>query len=436
MQTISARFGMGTWDTAARERLFLLVVSLAFSMASHLVFLHFLPTSWQRNESNDFRAFYEPVGRQLAMGNGFYLPSGQPALKYPPGIPIIYGATFWLSHQMGMPDQTGLKALQGFLTAATSVLVAMIAFEAFGARAGLLASFLWATYPFNLWLSKQPSGEPLVCVFLAASVLAFIRWLSNGRAAAAWGSVCGVAVAFAALTKPFFIALAAVFVVLAWVCDIPCTWRKRAFFSVSIVIAFTLTILPWEIWAYRVAGHCIPLCTNSKATLVDGLAFGIDRNQSEIHHPALPGPVTELANDFATHRRDFKSNRDVIRRLVTHMKETPSGVTLLFLTKSIQSWYANDSHRYERWAALIQIFYLSLFILGAWFTRGGGRQSRNFLFIACGVTLYSWAMTTFVALAIVRYMVPTIALQMVLAGHALDVLAERCGWWPALPTRK
>jgi hypothetical protein len=52
------------------------------------------------------------------------------------------------------------------------------------------------------------------------------------------------------------------------------------------------------------------------------------------------------------------------------------------------------------------------------------------------VTLYYWAMTTFVALPIVRYMVPAISLLMVLAGHALDVLVEACVWRPVLAKRE
>jgi hypothetical protein len=100
MQTIAARFGMANWHPSTRERLFLLVVSVALSLASHVVFLRFLPSLWQRNESADYRVFYEPVARQLALGHGFYLPSGKPALKYPPGIPIVYGATFWLSERV------------------------------------------------------------------------------------------------------------------------------------------------------------------------------------------------------------------------------------------------------------------------------------------------------------------------------------------------
>jgi 4-amino-4-deoxy-L-arabinose transferase-like glycosyltransferase len=420
---MAAKLGIWNGEAATKEKFLLLVFAVVFALASHVIFLRFLPSPWQRNESADYKVFYEPVARQLAAGHGFYLPGGKPALKYPPGIPVVYASTFWLSDRIGVSRQTGLRTLQASLTVATSVLAALIAWEIFGVRAAFMACFLWSTYPFHLWLSKQPSAEPLVCVLLGTAVFAFVRWLSNGRRPVLWGSICGVVVAFAALTKPFNIVLAAVFLGLAWICDVQCTAKKRALFSAVIVLAFTLSVLPWEVWASRTAGHPIPLCTNGTATLLDGITFGIGRKKVQ-NPPVLPAQIAELANDFATHRRDFVSNREVVGLLIANAKKRPSKVALLFFIKAIESWYGNDSHHHERWAALIQLFYIPFFALGAWATWDGERQHRNFVIIACGVTLYYWGMTTFVALSIVRYMVPAISLLMILAGRALDVMVE------------
>src|ERR1022692_1897203 len=143
MQTITARFGMANWHPSTRERLFLLVVSVALSLASHVVFLRFLPSLWQRNESADYRVFYEPVARQLAAGRGFHLPSGKPALKYPPGIPIVYGATFWLADRTGLSYETGVVALQALLAILSGALVAALALQCYGARVALPACVLW-----------------------------------------------------------------------------------------------------------------------------------------------------------------------------------------------------------------------------------------------------------------------------------------------------
>jgi len=407
-------------------KLSLVVVATALALVSHLVFISFLPMQWQKNESADFRVFYEPVGRQWAMGHGFHLPSGKPALKYPPGIPIVYGATLWFSEKLDLSDQMGLRILQTVLSLATSLLVAAIAIEFLDARVGLLACFLWSTNPFHRWMSKQPSGQMLACVFLLLSVFTFLRWSSRGRASIAWGGTCGMSVAFAALTKPFHIALWAVFVILAWICDVPVTRWKRVLFSLAVMMAFVLTILPWEIWACRKAGHFIPLCSNDAASVVDGLAFGLGGVRSQTL-PPLPASVAKVADDFAARRRQLASNRQVLRLLIAHLREEPSAVALLYLVKGIRCWYANASHHHERWTVMIQLSYLPLCVAGGWFAWRSGRLYKNFLLIAIVVTLYYWGMTTMAALAIVRYMLPAISLLMILAGNAVYAVWDAPG---------
>jgi len=84
--------------------------------------------------------------------------------KISSGHTMVYGATFWLADRTGLSHETGVVALQGLLTVLSGVLVAALALQCYGARVALLACFLWSTYPFHLWLTKQPSGETLVSV--------------------------------------------------------------------------------------------------------------------------------------------------------------------------------------------------------------------------------------------------------------------------------
>jgi len=72
-----------------------LVISGAVAVLSHIVFLLLLPPAWQRNQSTDYSAYYEPVARKLASGGGLFLGS-KPAIVYPRGIPVMYALTFRL----------------------------------------------------------------------------------------------------------------------------------------------------------------------------------------------------------------------------------------------------------------------------------------------------------------------------------------------------
>ncbi len=406
-----------------RRRRAVLALSAVIALASHAVFVRLLPVPWQPNRSSDYRTYYEPVAQQLADGRGFHLPSGKPAIKYPPVIPMVYGATFWLADRAGLSHETGIVALQASLTVLTGVLVTALALQCYGAQIALLACVLWSTYPFHLWLTKERSGETLVCVLLLCTVLVFLKWSARGRAALLWGCACGAVLGFSAMTKPFTIALPAVFLVLAWTCKVPCTRSQRVLFSLSVVLAFALSLSPWEIWVWRESGQCVPLCTNGPASVADGLTFSVLRKG--VHpRPQLPRNVTALTNDLATHHEALKSTGGIARLLLDKTKEEPITVARLFLIKAVQSWYSNDSHKHEKWTALIQLFYLPLFVLGAGLARRRNRLERNFFLIAAGVTLYFWAMTTFAAPAIMRYMVPATGILMVLAADAADAFVS------------
>ena len=412
------------WYIKGRRSIVLFSLSASLALSAHLLSVRLLPGSWQASRSADFRTYYEPVAARVASGEGLYLPSGKPAVRYPPGIPLIYGATFWTSHKLGISRALGMRLLQGILVAAAAVLVAAISVVIFPARVALLTSLLWSTYPLQLWLTKQPSGMNAFSVLLLLSVLLFLRWSRHGSYPVFYGTVVGASLAVTSLVKPFAIALPAVFGVLAWSCSVPCPWRKRAIFSGCVLLMYMLVISPWELWAWQATGHWLPLCKGGPSAMVDGLSFGLARRgASEL---PLPDDVRSVARDVAMHADQFTNSKRVVQFLGMEAREKPVAVVHLFLIKAIRSWYGNDSHTHEKWIVLVQFLYLPVILLGGRLAWNADIQRRNFLLVAGTVTLYYWAMTTIVALAIVRYMLPASALLMILAGIGLEAVADQC----------
>jgi len=45
----------------------LLLISVAIALVSHIVFLLFLPSGWQLNQSPDYDKYYEPVAQGLVV---------------------------------------------------------------------------------------------------------------------------------------------------------------------------------------------------------------------------------------------------------------------------------------------------------------------------------------------------------------------------------
>ncbi|HEU0049918.1 MAG TPA: hypothetical protein VFQ43_20180, partial [Nitrososphaera sp.] len=337
-------------------------LSVLVALSAHLLFIRLLPTSWQANRSADFRTYYEPVAARVATGQGLYLPSGKPAVRYPPGIPVIYGATFWTAQKLGIGRALGMRLLQAFFVAAAAVLMAAISILIFPPKIALLISSLWSTYPLQLWLTQQPSGMNAFSVLLLVSVLLFVRWSRQGSRSLFYGVTVGATLAVTSLVKPFAIALPAVFAVLAWTCSIPCPWRKRVVFSGCVLLMYMLVISPWELWAKRVTGEWLPLCNGGPSAMVDGLSFGLARRGAT--EPPLPDDVRSVAKDVALHAKQFTNSKRVARFVAVEAREKPVAVLHLFLVKAIRSWYGNDSHTHEKWIVLIHALYLPLVLLG------------------------------------------------------------------------
>src|SRR5207245_11120905 len=92
-----------------------------------------------------------------------------PATGTPPGYPLILSGLFRLSGALNLSDAAATLALACVAMGICSVLVYAIARSVWGAAPALLAPLIWMTYPFTLWLTKQPNSEiPFLIVFYGA----------------------------------------------------------------------------------------------------------------------------------------------------------------------------------------------------------------------------------------------------------------------------
>ena len=405
-----------------RQRFPLLSLSAVVALVAHLLFLLLLPQPWRRNQSSDYIQYYQPVAQSLIAGNGFYLHS-KPALTYPPGIPMLYAGAFWAARKVDLSEANALRIVGGFLLTVSAVLVCLLAMRFFRWRVALLASGLWSTYPFHLWLTKQPDATSLFSVLLLTSALLFFAWSSKTQNGIRYGVLLGLILGVTALVKPFSIGLPLAFVALAGVSPISGQRRSRIVFSACLLITFAATISPWEIWAWHVGGHWIPLCTNGANALIDGLTFGTERGLPQV---ALPEGARALVRDAASHYPQLKSTSSIAHYILTRVRQTPIAILELLLVKAARSWFGNESHTLERWIAIIQLVYLPFLLLGArtvW--KYGDAPQKNFALLAIVFTAYFWIMTTVTAEAILRYMVPVNCLLVVFVAVSFEFLSTR-----------
>jgi 4-amino-4-deoxy-L-arabinose transferase-like glycosyltransferase len=401
-----------------RKQKTLLLISAALALLSHAIFMIGLPGTFQQNQSTDYAIYYEPVAQKLATGGGFFLAS-RPALRYPPGIPVLYAGTFWISEQLHISRGVGLRALEAILLTGSSILVALTANLVFGWRAALIASALWSTYPFHLWLTKQPDPTSGFSLLLLSSVFLLLLWARDGKHPARYGCGVGCTLAVAALIKPIVIVLPFVVAGLSWFCIVPCRRRQRALFSACVVAAYLLLISPWELWARQISGDWIPLCTNGPSVLIDGLTFGTVRGLQPV---AMPARVSAFTKEAVEREKELRNPGNMAHFLAAKTRQEPGTVAEFFLIKAVRSWYGNESHTVEKWVLVIQLLYLPFVVAGARMTIQGAPEPRNFFLLASTFVLYFWAMTTFTALPLLRYMVPTVGFLMILAAPSVEVL--------------
>lgn len=404
-----------------QQRIVVIVLSAVVGLFAHIAFLLVLPEHWQKNQSSDYFSYYAPVAENVINGKGLVLAS-KPALQYPPGIPLMYAATFWGSDVAAMSRGIGLRVLEAFCVMSSSALVGLIGIYVFNLKIALAASVLWSTYPFHLWLTKQPNASAALTTLLLSAVFLFLLWTNDPRRPLRCGLALGGILAIAALVKPFTIALPIVFLCLVWLCDIRSQPRQRWIFSVGIVVAYILLILPWEVWAWRASGQWIPLCTNGPNVLIDGLTFGTVRGLQPV---PMPEGVRALTQDAIAHYPNLKSTSSIMRFFITYASENPTSVIELILLKAGRSWYGSESHSFENTILLTQLCYLPFVASGLRRSWLCGPRQRNLVIAAMGVVLYFWAMIVFTALPILRYMIPPVSLLLLCAATIPDISEAR-----------
>jgi len=141
---------------------------LVLSVLTQIGFLALLPNSFKTNDNSDFFMFYAPVAQNIVAGHGLVV-NGKLPSRYPPGFPAFLAGEFYAADHLNLSRDTVITAGNILLTALSCVLVFLVAISIFTGRVALIASLLWMTYPFDLWLVKQPNSEvPFIAIFSAA----------------------------------------------------------------------------------------------------------------------------------------------------------------------------------------------------------------------------------------------------------------------------
>lgn len=411
----------------SRKRESLLIVGLFLAaMLTAFAFWSVLPGEYGENQSTDYEHYYEPVARSIAAGAGITL-DGELSTRYPPGFSIVLAGVFRLGEMTGAGDEASLTAFRLLCAGLAVVLVYGLARLVWPARLALLPALAWMTYPFFLWLTKQPNSEVLFIPVLYAGLFVF-WWAVLRGAAGRWvwliypaaGALAGAAM----LIRPVALGLSVIMALAVLLCAKRAVGiRARVSYGALIILGSILVVLPWEAAVYASTGRIIPLSSGGAVTLHDGLTF-LAVPKEYRREVAVPEDVAEFMWNIHERRDETGTTSGVLAVMTDEARRAPSAFLKLMLIKLARSWYGIDSRVLEMPVLLLQVVYLSLSLWGGLYAlRQGGALRRmtagNWL-----IVLYFWAMT-FLVVPLFRYMVPAMGLLMLaLPGVYLSLVAR------------
>ncbi len=397
----------------SKRREVLLILGLfLLTMIVAALFAAVLPAEYRQNQSTDYTFQYEPVARAILAGRGITGTEGTLATRYPPGFSALLAGTWALGGTVGMSEEAALLAFRLLCAGLSAVLLYGLARLVWRAEAALLVGLAWATYPFFLWIAKQPNSEvPFIPVFFGALL---VVWLAVLRRPRAWWLylLAGMLAGAAMLIRPSALGLGVVMAVLILFLARPIRLPARLGFAALLLLGNLLAVIPWTTAVYRETGLIIPLSTGGEVSFKDGLTFLVAYKDYRQEVP-VADDVAELMLTFQRRRTEMQSSGDVLVVVLDEARQDPGTFLKFTLIKAGRSWYGIDSRTFEGATLAIQAVYFALILWGnayAFFSRraapgGDAGALRRMLAGNWLIVFYFWAMTITVV-PLLRYMLP------------------------------
>lgn len=394
--------------------------------ATMLLFWMTVPGGWSEEGASDYQSSYAPTARHFLAGHGWINAKGKPAVRYPPGFPLLLAGLFQMTRWTGTSERLWLQMFTLLAMGLTCVLFYGLARMVVSGKAALIAAGLWMTYPFHLWLTKQPNSEIPFFPLLYGALFLFGGMLWRGWQRPWIPLMVGALVGSAALVRPIALLVGVILMALM----VSLRWRdggKRwGVLAVCLLVGNIIVIMPWEVWVWQETGKWIPLSTGGAVSIRDGLTCFI--HTKGFRRPLkVPPAMREVIEEALQYWQEgtLETTGQIARFLEQQIRKNPKGVLQLFWWKMKRAWYGTDAQRpEERWILLIQMGYLLPALGGSVLLWRRGRWQREWISLVVLMLVYFWAMTVMV-LSILRYMVPVMGLLFPSIGILLEQVAGK-----------
>jgi 4-amino-4-deoxy-L-arabinose transferase-like glycosyltransferase len=404
----------------------ILIAALGVRLAAGLWWQDRLPPG-KKFAFGDSDGYWE-LGRTIARGRPYEYGPDHLKIFRTPGYPVVLAPLFLLREE---PPVFWARAMSAALGTAAVGAVAALAWLLFDQRTALLAGAIAAIYPeaiaAGVFVLSEAPFTPLMMLHLVLWTLAW-RSAKTNRIAG-WSAAGGIAAGAATLMRPswlLFIPFAAVIALIA-----SKNRRKHVAIAAIMLACLCLTMLPWWVRNYQVAGRFVPTSLQVGASLYDGISpTATGASDMSFVGQFVADQRADDAEPGADASGLFEDRLD--RRLrdaaLDWARQHPSRVAALMAIKFARMWsfVPNANEFQSRWLRLILAAtytpIICLALVGVWrFTR------RDWPHLLCVLPAVYFTLLHIIFVSSIRYRQPAMLPLIVLASGVIQQFSRRVG---------
>jgi len=402
---------------------YLIIFIFFISIFCSLIFLFFFKNVGPLEHGvpgGDYFSWYEPIANNILQGKGITL-DGRVYPHLSPGFPIFLSGIFVLSHFTGIEKLDLIVVFNVILVALACCFLFFIAKEVFNKKIALISSFLWMSYPFNLWFIKNPNTEVPFIPLLYAGILFYILALKRKDLKSAF--LAGITLGLASLVRPIGIFLpfflSSLLIILLF---LKVEFKKKTvFLAIILLTGSLLAISPWVIYSYSKTGGFISFSTMAPEGVAYGTTVLVAPMEDESDRAVLPEDVRNLIERLKTENPQNLSG--LSQFIAKELINEPTALLKLIGLKLARSWYATSQQWWEGKILAVQIFYLFSGLLGLLYVIKAGQEKKRDIIFLLSVIFYFWTMA-FLNVSIMRYMVPVMGIVIIFSAITVNIVID------------
>jgi 4-amino-4-deoxy-L-arabinose transferase-like glycosyltransferase len=397
---------------------------LAFALAVRL-----LAGVWWQQRLPPGKAFgfpdsesYWELARTIARGQPYEFGPENYAIFRTPGYPLLLAPLFLVDGDR--PHVLCARAISALLGTAAVWGVAALAKLLFDRRTALVAAAVAAVYPEAIALSTFVLSEAPFCPLMVWQLVAWARAWQNRSYA--WAGLAGVLAGLATLMRPswlLFIPFA-----LAIGLAIGPDRRRQAMVGGVMLVALCVTMTPWWVRNYAVAGRFVPTTLQVGASLYDGLsptANGSSDMRFVERFVAEQRAADQQAGGNLPGTFEDRLDRRMRDASINWARANPRRVAELVGIKFLRMWSPLPNAAEFRNSTLrlaLALTYTPLIVLAAVGLWRFGR--RDWPYVMCALPAIYFTCLHVIFVSSIRYRQPAMLVLIVLAAGVIVKLAR------------